>query len=55
MSATQQFWNAWAHMFRFLPEGDPYIAAIALVVVVIAGLKIIKSVYDRVTYANVCR
>lgn len=50
-----QFWNAWAHLFRFLPEGDPYIAAIALVIVVIAAFKTLKTMYDRFTYANVCR
>lgn len=52
MSAMMELWNAWAYMFRSLPYGDPYIAAIALVFTAIFALKVLRNVFHFVNYTH---
>lgn len=42
MSTFMIFWNAWVYMFRPLPSGDPYIAAVVLVALVIVAVKMVR-------------
>ena len=48
MSNFMEFWNAWAHLFRSIPNGDPYIAAFGLVFIAVMIIKMAKSAYDYV-------
>lgn len=44
------FWNAWAHVFRMIPGGDPYVAAFVLVVLAVVALKMVRSASKYVVY-----
>lgn len=43
-------WNAWAHLFRIIPGGDPYVAAFVLVVLGVMALKVMRSASKYVVY-----
>lgn len=44
------FWNSWAHLFRELPNGDPYVAAFVLVVLIVMVFKVLRSASKYVVY-----
>jgi hypothetical protein len=50
MTSFLIFWNVWAHMFRLLPNGDPYVAAFVLVVLVVIILKTLRSAAKFMLY-----
>lgn len=50
MSMFLTFWNAWAHLFRAIPNGDPYVAAFVLVVLFVMVAKTLRSVSRYVVY-----
>jgi len=50
MSVFMTFWNAWAHLFRAIPNGDPYVAAFVLVVVTVMTVKLLRSASRYVVY-----
>lgn len=39
MNTMMHAWNIWADMFRWIPTGDPYVAAFVLMVFVVIGIK----------------
>ncbi len=50
MTLFLDFWNTWAFMFRPIPNGDPYVAAFALVIVMIATFKVLRSASKHFAY-----
>ena len=42
-SAVQAMWVVWCGLFKPLPYGDPYVAIIALFVIVAASAKLIAG------------
>lgn len=50
MSMFMTFWNAWAHLFRAIPNGDPYVAAFVLVVLMVLAMKTLRSASRYVVY-----
>lgn len=50
MTMFMIFWNAWAHLFRGIPNGDPYVAAIVLVVLLVMTVKTLRSMSKFVLY-----
>lgn len=50
MTTFMTLWNAWAHLFRAIPYGDPYMAAFVLVIVGVMGLKMARSASKLVMY-----
>lgn len=50
MSTFMYFWNAWAHLFRMIPNGDPYVAAFALVALAVMCVKVLRSASKYVVY-----
>ena len=50
MTPFMTFWNAWAHLFRSIPNGDPYVAAFVLVVLMVMVAKALRSASKYVVY-----
>lgn len=50
MTLFMTFWNAWAHLFRAIPNGDPYVAAFVLVIVVVMTVKTLRSAAKYAVY-----
>jgi len=50
MTVFMTFWNAWAHLFRAVPYGDPYLAAFILVALGVMTAKVMYSATKYVTY-----
>ena len=46
MTAFMYVWTMWAHLFRPLPYGDPWLASIGLVIAVIVLGKMVKTVME---------
>lgn len=43
MTAFLSLWSTWAFLFRAVPYGDPYLAALILVVLAVATAKALRS------------
>lgn len=50
MTLFMTFWSAWAYIFRGIPNGDPYVAAFALVVLGVYVVKALRSIQKYVLY-----
>ena len=50
MTSFMIFWNAWAYLFRPIPNGDPYVAALVLVVLTIMVVKVLRSASKYIIY-----
>lgn len=50
MTLFMIFWNAWASLFRSIPNGDPYVAAFVLVVLMVMTLKTLRSMSKYIVY-----
>jgi len=43
-----EYWSLWAHLFRGIPNGDPYLAAFVFLLLMIGALKTVRSVIEGV-------
>lgn len=50
MTTFMILWNAWAHIFRALPYGDPYIASFALIAIGVMTIKVMFRASRYVAY-----
>ena len=50
MSLFMIFWNSWASLFRWIPNGDPYVAAFVLVVLLVMVVKSLRSASKYIVY-----
>jgi hypothetical protein len=50
MTLLVMFWNSWSQLFRAIPNGDPYVAAFVLVVLLVMVIKTLRSASKYIVY-----
>lgn len=50
MTLFMTFWNSWAYIFRWIPNGDPYVAAFVLVILMVMTAKALRSASKYIIY-----